>query len=267
MESGETPSQQSTAKVDILKVDFRKGSIETVKDEVAVEKKLELYINGKIYAVFSISPIQIRELIIGHLLTEGIIESLDEIESLNVFGGRVHVHLKKTRIDSLVKPRLILTACGGAENLQRPLGKLRRVEELLGLKLNSQVVFRAVKVLNSQASTFRRTGGTHASTLLDRDGRVLAFSEDVGRHNAVDKVVGRAFMDGVNLKETLLASTGRLTSEIVLKAAQVGIPVVTSISAPTDRGVKAAKETGLTLIGFVRGRRFNVYTYPERLVM
>jgi len=247
MESGETPSQQFTAEVDILKVDFMKGSIETVKDEVAVERKLELYINGKIYAVFSISPLQIRELIIGHLLTEGVIESLDEIESLNVFDGRVHVHLKKTCIDSPVKPR--------------------RVEEPLGLKLNSQVVFKAVKVLNSRASTFRRTGGTHASTLLDRDGRVLAFSEDIGRHNAVDKVVGRAFMDGVNLKETLLASTGRLTSEIVLKAAQVGIPVVTSISAPTDRGVNAAKETGLTLIGFVRGRKFNVYTYPERLMI
>ena len=267
MESGETPSQQFTAEVDILKVDFMKGSIETVKDEVAVERKLELYINGKIYAVFSISPLQIRELIIGHLLTEGVIESLDEIESLDAFGGRAHVHLKKTRIDSPVKPRLIFAACGGAESLQRPLGKPRRVEEPLGLKLDSQVIFRAVEVLNSRASTFRRTGGTHASTLLDRDGRVLAFSEDIGRHNAVDKVVGRAFMDGVNLKETLLASTGRLTSEIILKAAQVGIPVVTSISAPTDRGVNAAKETGLTLIGFVRGRKFNVYTYPERLMI
>jgi len=92
----------------------------------------------------------------------------------------------------------------------------------------------------------------------------LAFSEDIGRHNAIDKVVGRAALRGVNFRRPLLASTGRLAAEMVVKAANVGIPVIVSLAAPTDKGMNVAEMVGLTLIGFVRGKRFNIYTYPER---
>jgi len=95
----------------------------------------------------------------------------------------------------------------------------------------------------------------------------LEFSEDIGRHNALDKVIGKATLEGVEFTRTLLASTGRLTSEMVIKAASAGIPVIVSMAAPTDKGIKIAEITGLTLIGFARGRRFNIYTNPERIVI
>ena len=93
----------------------------------------------------------------------------------------------------------------------------------------------------------------------------MAVSEDIGRQNAIDKIIGKAALEGLDFKRTLLASTGRLTPEMVIKAANVGIPVIVSISAPTDEGIKLAEMVGLTLIGFVRGRRFNIYTYHERI--
>jgi FdhD protein len=107
---------------------------------------------------------------------------------------------------------------------------------------------------------FRETGGTH-SALLNREGEgVVAFSEDVGRHNALDKVIGAAIMRKVDLGECILASSGRLSGEMVLKAAKAGIPVICSVSAPLLSGIRIAEAAGVTLIGFVRGRRMNQYT-------
>jgi FdhD protein len=120
-------------------------------------------------------------------------------------------------------------------------------------------------MLDSKAAVFKRTGGTHAAALLDSKGEVLAFSEDIGRHNAVDKVIGEASLKRISLEQTILASTGRLSAEIVCKAVNVSIPVVVSLASSTDKGIEVAEKRGLTLIGFVRGERFNVYSHPERI--
>jgi FdhD protein len=107
----------------------------------------------------------------------------------------------------------------------------------------------------------------HAAAVCGGDGTVVAFAEDVGRHNAVDKVVGSAALNGVSLGECFVASTGRLTGDIVLKAARVGIPIVASLAAALDSGIVVAKEADLTLIGFVRGKRMNVYSSVRRVVV
>ena len=256
-----------TTERDVLRVNLRKGSVESLRDEVVVEGRMELHINGEHYAVFSCSPSEYKELTIGHLLAEGIIDSVEEIESVDVSGGRVDVHLTKG-VDMALsgRPRLILTECGGeSEKVPPRLWMKPRVKDATTVRFDFRTVVNAVKALNSLAETFRRTGGTHASALLGRDGNPLVFSEDIGRHNAVDKVLGKAALRGLNLKGMILASTGRLTSDMVIKAANVGIPVIVSISAPTDKGIKVAEMAGLTLIGFARGRRFNIYTHPERI--
>lgn len=114
--------------------------------------------------------------------------------------------------------------------------------------------------MNSQAHIFKITGGTHVSALLGENGSVITFAEDVGKHNAVDKVVGEAAMKDAVFERSVLATTGRLTFEIVVKAVNVGVPMIVFLSAPTNKGVKIAETIGLTLIGFTRGKRFNVYT-------
>ena len=242
---------------------------ERVKDEVVVEDQVELYVNDILHAVFTCSPYEIEELVVGHLLTDGTIRNTEEATSLEISKGSAHVHLtKKHALPSQKKPRLISTSCVSG-TLKIPPHLLMRAQKAKSdpsFRLRSQTIFEAVKTLNSEASIFGRTGGTHASALLGEDGKVLAFSEDIGRHNAVDKVIGRTALDGASLARTLLASTGRITFEMVVKAATVGIPVVVSISAPTDKAVKAAEMFGLTLIGFARAKKFNIYTHPDRIL-
>ena len=253
-----------TIEREILKVNLRKGSVESLREEIVVEKRMELYINDKRYAVFLCLASQIRELAVGHLLTEGLIENLEEIKNLEVSEEKVYVYLTKEIVELLEKTRIILTACDGrAGKIPPHLWMKMRSDSTM--KLKPQTIIRAAETLNSKAHIFRRTGATHASALLDEDGRVLAFSEDVGRHNTIDKVVGKAALESIDLRRVLLASTGRLTSEMVIKAAYVKIPVIVSLSAPTDKGIKIAETAGITLIGFTRGRRFNIYTHPERI--
>ena len=242
---------------------------ERVKDEVVVEDQVELYVDDTLYAVFSCSPCEIEELVVGHLLADGIIRKTDEVTSLEVSKGTAHVRLaKKHPFPFQKKPQLISTSCvsGTLKIPPHLLMAVKKVKSGPSFRMSRQTISQAVKLLNSEASIFRRTGGTHASALFDENGSVLAFSEDIGRHNAVDKVIGRAALEGGSSARSLLASTGRITFEMVVKAATVAIPVIVSISAPTDKAVKTAEMFGLTLIGFARARRFNIYTYPDRIL-
>jgi len=121
--------------------------------------------------------------------------------------------------------------------------------------------------LNALAETFRKTGGVHVAALYSGGGELMSYAEDVGRHNAVDKVIGVCALRKSDFSQCFLASSGRLTGDIVLKAARMRIPLVASLAAPVDSGVEVAKRTGLTLIGFVRGSRMNVFTFPERIIV
>ncbi|MEM2111516.1 MAG: formate dehydrogenase accessory sulfurtransferase FdhD [Candidatus Bathyarchaeia archaeon] len=249
---------------EIVKVNLREGSAEHVKDEIAVEDQIELYVNDRLYAVFSCSPFQIKELVVGHLLSEGIIGKAQEIKNIEISRGRVHVRLTK-KIDGSIfsgSPFRVLASCSGKGLIPPNLWmKAKMASKNSSFKLSAEALLKGLEKLNSEAHVFRKTGGTHASALLNEEGEVLAFSEDVGRHNAVDKVIGKAALEGIDFAKTLLASTGRLSSEMVIKAAHVGVPLIISLSAPTDKGIKIAEMSGITLIGFARGRRFNIYTH------
>jgi len=264
----ENSEQPLTVKHEILKVNLKEKSFKLMKDEIVTESQIEFYLNNERYAVFSFSPSDIKELIIGHLLAEGIIERTDLINSLDISENRVYVYLNdEVKLTSSEKPRVISTECSG--NVWKiPVHiwmKLKGSKDASSMIVSSETIVEAAKMLNSLAKVYRRTGGTHASALLDENGELLALSEDISRRNAVDKTIGKAALKGVDFRRTLLASTGRLTSDIVIKAANVGIPIIASISAPTDKGIKIAEMTRLTLVGFTRGKRFNIYTHPERI--
>jgi FdhD protein len=236
-----------TTKCRIVKVNLVKVLAEHVEDEVASEHIFKLYVNDHLKTVFSCSPRQIVELIIGHLLTRCLINTPSEIKDLRIEQRKAYVQTCSKATSKL------------SENIKA--GN----DEDESLLLSVDVVLKAIKILDEQSALFQRTGGTHAAALLDRNGAVLAFSEDIGRHNAVDKVIGKAALDKVNFRKTLLATTSRLPFEIILKAVNVGVPIVVSVASPTNKGIKIADKKGITLIGFARNRRFNVYAHPERL--
>ena len=155
----------------------------------------------------------------------------------------------------------------GAPNY-RPLSEIINILPKMDITLTvtANILSKSVKQLNFIADEFRKTGGVHVAALYSTDGKLVALAEDVGRHNAVDKVIGAAAIKNIDFTKLFLALSGRLTGDIVLKAARTQIPIIASLSAAISSGIETAKLTKITLIGFVRGKRMNVYTYPERIV-
>lgn len=257
-------------KVQIVRFDLQSRSLQKLEDNVAEEKPLHIIINNRHYATILCTPQDMKELTLGHLLSEGIIKSVEEIAAISLEkAGICRVALKsnvnvKARIRLSGFSRMIFSACGGAY----PSTSIKQVKKITSpLVVKAEVIHKSVSALNQMAETFRGTGGVHSAAIYNGEGVLLAFAEDVGRHNAVDKVIGFCALEGVNLSRCLLALSGRLSGDIVLKAVRMGIPVVASLSAALASGVETAREANLTLIGFVRGKRMNIYSSPERILL
>ncbi len=258
--------------VDIVKIDLSSGKAQKIVDYVAEEFPLQLFVNKTFWATILCSPTNLKELAVGHLLSEGIVKSIDEIEevSLNEKEQSCTVKLRPTikvedRIQiSRLHARVILSACGSGSPYQFK-GKIPKVESTLTVK--AQVVFDSVNQLNFKAEGFRKTGGLHVAAIYKSDGTLVSLAEDVGRHNAVDKVIGMAALEKVDFGGCFVALSGRISGDVAFKAAKVGLPIVASLSAALSSGITTAIESNVTLAGFVRGKRLNVYTSPERIII
>ncbi|KPV62123.1 MAG: formate dehydrogenase accessory protein [Candidatus Bathyarchaeota archaeon BA1] len=260
--------------VHISKIDLSTQKTEQKGDFVAEEVPLHIFINQTHYATILCSPSQLKELATGHLLSEGFLKSMDEIREIRLDReGRCEIRLKpdvdaEKRI-SISQPfaRLVVSACGSPDYwpLSKLIDRLDLPEVPLGLTVEAEIVSESVRKLNTLAETFRKTGGVHIAAMYSAEGELMALAEDVGRHNAVDKVIGVGVSKGLDFKGCFLALSGRLTGDIALKAARMQIAIVASMTAAIDSGIEAAQHTRVTLIGFVRGRRMNVYTHPERI--
>jgi formate dehydrogenase accessory protein FdhD len=198
-----------------------------------------------------------------------LIKSIEEIEKINFKNEGICEVTSKSNInlDKRLKyaknfSRIILSACGGP---YQPSNRLPKIKS--NLKVKAGVIQNCVNKLNFIAETFRKTGGVHIAAIYESDGSLIAFAEDVGRHNAVDKVIGLGALDKTDFSKSFLALSGRLTGDIVSKAAKVGLPIVASLAAAVDSGINIAKEVDLTLIGFVRGKRMNVYNCERRIIV
>jgi len=257
-------------KVRIVKVDVSTGKTQGTFDYVAQEKPLFVYLNRTHYATIYSSPSRLKELAVGHALSEGIIKSVQEIDSITLRKDNVcrlklkqSVNLENRLKLTMPSSRVILSACGTSQPYQFG-GKLSKITS--NLKVNAEVIIESVRRLNFMAETFRKTGGVHIAAIYNSDGNLVSFAEDVGRHNAVDKVIGACALNKVDFSTCFLAVSGRLTGDMVLKAGRVGIPIVASLAAAVDSGITVAKEVGLALVGFVRGKRMNIYAFPKRIL-
>ncbi|HEX4802364.1 MAG TPA: formate dehydrogenase accessory sulfurtransferase FdhD [Myxococcaceae bacterium] len=266
-------------------------------DSVAVEEPLEIRVATEPVAITMRTPGDDAQLALGFLFAEGIIRSIDEVGAVSHCGrpgdegfGNVidvtaapGVSLDVEKVQATRRGTLTTSACGVCGR--------RSVDDLLSLcgqvppgpPLSLHLVASATERLRQAQMNFARTGGVHAAAALDAQGTVLAVYEDVGRHNAVDKVVGALLQrrsvtaesalrsaarpsTEVESKPTLLVVSGRASFEILQKATMAGIALVASVSAPSSLAIDLAHRCGITLAGFVRGGGFNVYTHPERLV-
>jgi len=268
----ETPNAIREVEVSYLRTDT--GQRELKRDWVTMEEPFHLIVNGEHYATILSIPIQRKELAVGYLITEGIVQNIAEIREMRLEAQTCNVTLSpdiniQERIQ-LATPfrRVIFSACStpGEWPLYRLIDRLKIPKVSFGTVVNAKTIAETTRHFSTDALIHSKTGGTHAAALYRADGTCIAFSEDVGRHNAVDKAIGVALIGKSSLEESFLTSTGRITGDIALKAARVKIPIVASIAAAVDSGIEIAKLTDLTLIGFVRGSRMNIYTHPERIV-
>lgn len=268
----ETSNATREVEINYLRIDI--GQRELRRDLVTIEEPLHLVVNSEHCATILSTPIQRKELAVGYLITEGIVQNIDAIREMRVEAQTCSVTLRpeiniKERMQ-LATPfrRVVLSACSTPEEwpLYKLIDRLKIPKISSSIRVSAKTIAEATRRFSTEAPIHSKTGGVHAAALYRPDGKCVAFSEDVGRHNAVDKAIGTALIGRSSLEESFLTSTGRITGDIALKAARVKIPIVASIAAAVDSGIDVAKLTDLTLIGFVRGSRMNIYTHPERIV-
>lgn len=257
--------------VNILRLDLSTGKTERQVDYVAEEVPLKISVNEAYSFVIWCSPSQFKELAVGYLLAEEILKSVDEIESLssNEEENSCQIRLKASvDLDDRMKhsrrnTRIIPLIKASTSPYQHD-EKIPIVKSPLTVK--AQVILDCINQMNRKAKGFKQTGGLHDSGIFKADGTMVAFSEDVGRHNTVDKVIGEASLKKEDLSNCFMIITGRVPGDMIYKAAKVGLPIVASVAAVLNSGVSSAEKANIALVGFVRGTRMNVYTAAERII-
>lgn len=263
--------------VDVTRVtEWQGGAVSHVDDYLVGEEPLEIRLGNRPINVTMRTPGHDLELTAGFLLTEGVITGADQIATLRQVATRgrkaniVRVDLRPgLRIDAtrLTRHFAATSSCGLCGKASIDAVRVRGIARPHpALRVDPDVLCLLPETLRSAQTLFGRTGGPHAAGLFDPTGKLIALREDVGRHNAVDKVIGWALMEGcLPLKDSVLLVSGRGSFEIVQKALVAGLPIVACISAPSSLAVRLALEFGLTLIGFLRGSRFVCYAGDDRV--
>jgi len=248
----------------ILRV-TEQGKSET-EDTVAREFSLTIILNDQELATLLCSPANLKYLAIGFLFSEGLLKSKEQIKQIIVDEGRGLVQVE-TEEDKEAASKLSLKpliGSGGGRGLHRY--DAVDVEIKSQTKVSAQEVFTMVKEFVQRSEVFKTTGGVHSAALCDTQD-ILVFNEDIGRHNAIDKVFGQCILEDIPTDGHIIITSGRVSSEILLKVAKRNIPILISKSPPTNFGVRLADDLGITLIGFVRGKKMNIYTNNWRVVV
>lgn len=227
------------------------------------EQMLSIYVNGESLATMMCSPVQLEALTVGFLYNETVIDSADEIALLQLNSARSVVDVILTRDEVNLPRRMILTTgCGGGVTGQELSKAFPALES--SHRTEPAVILRLMRQLQGAARLYNAVRGVHTAVLGDETG-LLVSAEDVGRHNAVDKVAGQALLDGINTRDRMLLTSGRVSSEMLGKARRMGVPLVASRTAPTSVTVELAQAWGICVAGYVRSGGMRVYTNGWRL--
>jgi len=255
---------------------YRQGRVQEAPDQVVMEEPLEIRLAGEPFQMLMRLPGLEKELALGFLHTEGIVRDLAEVITIHFCGTATDPLLPPNVVDVMLTAEALerrgrrhlevaYSSCGlcAKEAVDEICRKVPPVASTLTIEPDQLLALMAR--LPEAQPVFKATGGTHAVALASLDGRVFLSAEDVGRHNAMDKVIGRALLEKRHFGELVALLSGRISFEMALKAARAGLPVLAAVSAPTTMAIELARELNLTLAGFVRGKSLNIYTHPQRL--
>lgn len=248
---------------------YSQGKIKSITDPVVNEVPLTIFLNDTELVTLICSPGGFKELAAGFLASEGLVAEASDIKEITLREEEGLLWVKTGSsppgLENFLK-RNIASCCGkGRASLYfiNDAGRLKPVHSTA--KFSAERLLDLIGLLEAKSDTFRKTGGAHSAALADNTG-LPVFYEDIGRHNAVDKVLGHAFLKKIASNNKCLLLSGRISSEILIKAVRCGVPLVLSRSAPTFLAVELAGKLGVTVAGFARGERMNIYSLPERIV-
>jgi FdhD protein len=236
---------------------------------IAEEAILHVEINELSYDVI-ISPSETKEFVYGNLLSEGFIKKFEEVKNYKEKRKKdlITVNLKLTTFEPSFLRRnynIVWTECGTVPEIQKRKGeRLKKIQ--FGFKLNARDILGIQGKMRDRINELEKTGGVHFSALFDKNLQMKHFSFDVGRHNAVDKVIGKNFLDGKAFEDKILFTTGRVSSDIVVKCLRVRLPVIVSKNSPLYTAISLARKYNLCLMGYLRGKRFEIFSGKEVIV-
>ena len=247
---------------------IEKDKRQMIDETVAQEAFLRIFLNDREMVALSCTPFDRTYLAVGFLVSEGFLKTKEEIESIEKKEDRVTVHTRPSyKFPDVTQFKGILTSgCGKGKTFTNweVINPLEDIMIRLDLTLSFDDIIKIIFQFEKRSELFRQTAGVHSAALA-QNGDIVMFNEDIGRHNAVDKVLGESFLKGVSWKDKFLVISGRISSDIVSKLYNCGLNLVVSRTAPTSLAVNMAQKLGITLVGFARGNRMNVYSFPVRI--
>lgn len=249
-------------------VRFANGALTDDTDEIVTEFPLTILLDGEEFATMVCTPDNLEELVIGFLASEGIIRRKAEIQKLHIDTGKGFAYIdlanKTSANKNLHSKRFIGSCCGKSRQFYLYNDARTAKTSTSRIVVSPLKCIELMQNLQEGSTVFKETGGVHNAALCDENGLIKSFS-DIGRHNALDKILGYCLMNSIPVKDKIIAFSGRISSEVLLKAAKIGVGIVLSKSAPTDLAIKLADDLNITAVGFIRGESFNVYSHPERI--
>lgn len=249
---------------------LRDGELITAKDEVAREAPVTIIVDGEEFATIVCSPADLEELAIGFLASEGLIRIFEDVAALQVdeTKGFIYADLKvKQSIGKDYYSKRMIGSCCGKGRQFYFHNDARTAKTIISRQtITVSQCFAFMEEMQRGSAHFRRTGGVHNAALFSEHDMLASFT-DIGRHNTLDKLYGYCLKHKIPAKDKIIAFSGRLSSEVILKTAKLGAGIILSKSAPTDLGLELAEELGITAVGFIRGRHLNIYSHPERIIL
>lgn len=251
-------------------VRYQSGTFSKQTDEVVTESPITIKLNSEEYVTVVCTPNYIEDMVIGFLISEGIISSYKDIEELWIQKENGIVHVKSSKINplyqTLYNKRYVTSCCGKSRQgfvFVNDAAKAKKLHDI-HITITPEECFHLMTSLQQSSTTFRQTGGVHNTALCDRK-NILLSRMDIGRHNALDKIYGHCLRNNISVRGKIIAFSGRISSEILLKVSKIGCEIVLSKSAPTKLALQLAHDLGITVVGFIRNGSCNIYTHPERI--
>ncbi len=247
---------------------YMDGKLEEKVDEIAVEFPFTIHVNGEEFATMVCTPSHLDELLLGFLASEGVIRSKDDIQEYHIDEGKGLCYVTLQRQASISQKetgkRFIGSCCGKSRQFYYQVDVKTAKTSYSKVTVTPEECIRLMEELQDGSTLFRGTGGVHIAALF-LDSEMSVARSDIGRHNALDKLLGHCLIHHIPVRDGVIAFSGRISSEVLLKAAKIGVGIILSKSAPTNLAIELANDLNITAIGFIRGGSFNVYSHPERV--